>query len=140
MPATKIKSKVKPVKLSKRLQAIAKLVVTPEAERSRMLRQHALDYVRPPSEGDLWAHILAETSKKLKGINGKLSGELELSYCHSRPVLINYLDTKESEELWTLPQMALVGRCSSTTIGATLTQVWVGRVFPQWKSRHISLL
>ena len=67
-------------------------------------------------------------------IEGKIiDAELMVVFQKSRPVKIVYQDTGEENNIQTIEQAAIVGRIKTTSKNYKSTQLWVSRVFPQWK-------
>ena len=66
-----------------------------------------------------------------------MGGSLKVVIQYSRPVRIEYLDTGEAEEMETITQLAIVGKVETTTAIFKVSQIWVGRVFPQWRAQLV---
>ncbi|MEX1040203.1 MAG: hypothetical protein WDZ51_06220 [Pirellulaceae bacterium] len=65
------------------------------------------------------------------------SGNLMFTIEHSREVEVRYLDTGLIERFETIEQPAIIGQMifqkGNLLVRRTAYQVWVGRVFPQWR-------
>lgn len=67
--------------------------------------------------------------------SSRVSGSLSVVYSKPRPVKIEYLDSGETEEIITIPQIAMSGTVNTPLGQQKLYQIFVGRVFPQWRCR-----
>lgn len=104
-------------------------LVTNKAEANRICREVALasDRLTPQI---VKRKLLTRLAERVGMPDG---GSLQFVKAEPRPVRIEYLDTGETEEIETILQAAIVGTVESNGIRYKSFQIWVGRVFPQWK-------
>ena len=125
--------------MKNRRKRIEALIVTPEEDQLGMLERYRDESGITADVPALWDSVLSEAEKKLMALGRTIEGELRLVYSHPRPVEITYLDTGDIEGIVTIPRLAIVGKVADSAGNTvTLSMVWVGRVFPQWRGHRIS--
>jgi len=77
--------------------------------------------------------LMEDIEAKVKGRTIK-DGNLKVVLERSRPVRIEYLDTNQIEEIQTIWQLAAIGSLYAGGGVVQYRQVWIGRVFPQWRA------